>query len=125
MLIKHTTVGPSPLHGLGCFLAEPVQAGDTIWVFNPRFDLLLSPWEVDGYLPCVRDFIKHYGYLDNQQFPGWYVLHSGNDRFCNHAAEPTLRTRHLGGAQYDMVASRDLVVGDELTCNYAEYSDAP
>jgi hypothetical protein len=90
-------------------------------VFHPRFDLLLSPEEVGQYIWCMQEFIKHYGYLDKQQFPGWYVLHSGNDRFCNHSTEPTLIARHLGGCQYDMVASRDLVIGDELTCDYSEY----
>ncbi len=125
MLIRATVVQPSRLHGMGCFLAEDVRAGAVIWIFHPRFDLLLSQEEVAAYAPAFQSFVRHYGYLDQQQFPGWWVLHTGNDRFCNHSPEPTLKTRHLSGARYDMVASKDLRAGDELTCDYREYGEAP
>lgn len=125
MIIKRTIVKQSLISGagLGCFLNEDVKENDVIWKFNPRFDLLFSEDEVSVLEPAIQEFVRHYGYYDKQQFRGWWVLHSGNDRFCNHSKHPTLVAVHKGGCQYDMVASRDLYVDDELTCDYTEYED--
>lgn len=123
MLTKRTNIKPSLIAGLGCFLAEPATKGETLWVFSPRFDLLFTEEEYAQLDRVTKDFVSTYGYLDKIQFVGYWVVHTGNDRFCNHSIMPTMESVHLGGSKYIMVASRDLLIGEELTCNYSEYSD--
>jgi SET domain-containing protein len=121
MFTIKTSVRPSTISGLGAFSEQFVLKGTTVWEFNPRFDLIFSQHEVE-YLPeHQREFIKWYGYLDTQQFNGWYVLHVGNDRFTNHSETPNTVPVKLSDCQYIMIASKDINIGDEITCNYNEY----
>lgn len=121
MFTIKTSVKPSSIHGLGAFSEQFVPKGTTVWEFNPRFDVLFSEAEVASMPEHQKEFIKFYGYLDLQQFNGWWVLHIGNDRFTNHSKEPNTVPKKISACQYIMIASKDINIGDELTCDYKEY----
>ena len=106
---------------MGAFLEEPVKKYQTVWVFNPLFDLIFSQEQVKNMSKIEKELIINYGYLDTQQFNGWWVFPTGNDRFTNHSDTPNTIPIKQDDCQYIMVASEDLEIGSELTCNYSEY----
>jgi uncharacterized protein len=118
-----TTLDRSEIHGIGVFSCEKVKEGSVVWVFNPRFDLLFSVEEVESLPKVQRDLVRLYGYLDKQQFNGWYVLHVGNDRFTNHSNNPNTKPVKNADCQYVMIATKDIQAGEEITCDYSEYED--
>ena len=121
MFTVKTSIKPSKIHGMGVFLEENVVKNQKLWEFNPRFDLLFSVDEVENMCESTKELIKFYGYLDKQQFNGWHVFHSGNDRFTNHSDMPNTIPYKLEDCQYMMIASKDMNIGEELTCDYNEY----
>lgn len=112
ILVAHK-VKQSPIHGLGIFLLEPVAAGTIVWRYEPSFDTELSATFV-GSLSLEDANIV---YTHAEYFPERGVFRLGNDAdiFMNHCDHPTLLD--LGD---EMVATRDLIVGDELTCDYGK-----
>lgn len=113
MLLVRTRLGASNINGIGLFALEPIARGTPTWRYVEGFDLKLSKEFVDGMGPAGAQVI-HYGYLDDE---GLYVLCSDDARFFNHADEPN--TVSLDGLVD--VASRDIQVGEELTCDYRAF----
>lgn len=113
MLLVEHKVKPSPIHGLGIFLLQPVACGDIVWRYDSSFDTELSASFVASLSPEDADTV----YTHAEYFPEREVFRLGNDAdiFMNHSSEPTLLD--LGD---EMIATRDLFVGDELTCDYQE-----
>ncbi|TCM75897.1 SET domain-containing protein-lysine N-methyltransferase [Rhodovulum steppense] len=110
LLVKHY-VAPSPIHGLGLFLVEPVKAGQIVWKYEPTFDTeipeALLHYLLDPYAEAVRENAE---YLSAR---GVFRLGNDGDIFMNHSDQPTLVD--LGE---EMRAVRDLGSGEELTCDY-------
>ena len=122
MLIVRTEVRPSPIHGLGAFLLEPVSKGDAVWERGP-VDVEMGIDEVDALPRVAREFVREYGTF-SRLFGTWFVC--GDDaRFINHASGATATLRSTD-VQIDSVntAARDLAVGDELTIDYSTICDA-
>ena len=46
MMMCDTELRPSPIHGIGVFLLEPVKAGQLLWRFDSRIDRIYSEAEV-------------------------------------------------------------------------------
>ena len=110
LLIDHY-VAESDIHGLGVFSAQSVKRDDLTWEFNPVIDREI-PREKLSDLPdhVVEKIYKHAWYHpENNCF--W--LAADGDYFMNHSVMPTMELRGLS-----YVAARDLVIGDELTCDY-------
>jgi SET domain-containing protein len=116
MMTVPTFVAPSTIEGVGIFAAAPIRAGQAIWVFEKRLDRLLSASEVEDLSEVQRDFIGRYGY-PHMTKPGTIVLEYDNGRFMNHSDRPNTDFTHpeIG---YALI---DIVEGEELTCNYAEF----
>lgn len=115
MLFVRCEVRPSPLHGLGLFLLEPVKAGAVVWSYENRVDRLYRVASLAVLPAHVADRIRHYGYQLNADD---LVLCGDDARFINHADEPTTREDESMVFIRDTVAARDLAVGDELTEDY-------
>jgi len=112
LLVRHF-VKPSPIHGLGVFLLQTVPAGMVVWRYDPMFDIEISAHTVAKFQQEEAETIFHHAeYLTERQ-----IFRLGNDAdiFMNHSYWPSLLDRGD-----EMVASQDLEVGDELTCNYCE-----
>jgi hypothetical protein len=116
MMTIPTYVAPSVIEGVGLFASVPIRAGDCVWVLNERFDVLLTREELETLPDLQREFINRYAYWHMTR-PGILVLEFDNGRFMNHSERPNTDFRDpLKGW-----AIRDIVEGDELTCNYAEF----
>ena len=110
LLIDHY-LAESNIHGLGVFSAQSVKRDDLTWEFNPIIDREI-PKEKLSDLPdhVVARIYKHAWYHpENNCF--W--LAADGDYFMNHSVMPTMELRG-----HSFVAARDLVIGDELTCDY-------
>ena len=114
MLRVKTYIAPSRIAGIGLFADQIIPAGSITWQYDPKFDMsFFSEDLVDMPEICREDFIK-YAYFDYVQ--NKYVLCSDNQRFINHSAKPNI----ISTPMQDL-AGRDISVGEELTCDYAEY----
>ena len=110
ILIDHY-VAQSPIHGLGVFSSEIVTKGSLIWEFNAIIDRDI-PVSALASLPThvVNNIHKHaWFHPETQSF--W--LGADGDYFMNHSENPTLQINGLS-----FVASRNIEIGDELTCDY-------
>jgi uncharacterized protein len=122
MLLVRTTLGPSKIHGLGVFAAEPIAAYTVVWSFTPGFDLERDPADVDALPEHLRERLLHYGYVD--KYLTRYVLCCDDARFFNHSDEPTLVSDRSAARHGVDRAARDIAVGEELTVNYDAFESS-
>ena len=120
MLMVETELRPSPLHGIGVFLTEPVSAGQLIWRFDSRIDRIYSEAELLDMPASLQKFLRVYSTLHADH--GLWVLCGDNGRHFNHSETPS--THSLGIALGDDVAAADLPAGTELTSDYRTICDA-
>ena len=120
MLMVETELRPSPIHGLGVFITEPVNAGQLIWRFDSRIDRVFSDAELREMPARLQDYLRTYSTL-HDELKLW-VLCGDNGRHFNHSDTPN--TRSLGIAFGDDVAAADLPAGTELTSDYRTICDA-
>ncbi|HUJ85308.1 MAG TPA: SET domain-containing protein [Burkholderiales bacterium] len=117
MLQVRARLGPSPIHGLGVFAAEPIARGAEVWRFTPGFDLELDPALVGRQPERLREWLLVYGYLDPRLER--FILCCDDARFINHSAAPNLRP-DFGREPHGVdLALRDIAPGEELTVDYA------
>ena len=120
MLLVDTELRESEIHGIGVFLTEPVNAGQTIWRFDSRIDRVFSGAELTEMPERLQQFIRTYSTL-HAELDLW-VLCGDNGRHFNHSDTPN--TRSLGIAFGEDVAVADLPAGTELTSDYRTICDA-
>src|SRR4051794_33278237 len=120
MLMVETELRESPIHGIGVFLTEPVQAGQLIWRFDSRIDRVFSDREMQEMPERLQRFLRTYSTFHGEL--KMWVLCGDNGRHFNHSDQPN--TRSLGIAFGDDVAAEDLEPGTELTSDYRTICDA-
>lgn len=119
MLLVETRIGPSSIHGIGLFAAEPIPKGVVTWRFRSSFDCVLTLAEYINFPTRTRRFIDEYGCWSEHD--KMWMLCGDNARFMNHSDEPSTRSLGIGFA--DDVAARDILSGEELTCDYRTICD--
>jgi len=98
--------------GRGVRATKPIPRGTVVWA-RDVFDLVYTPDEIARFSPAHRALLQTHGY---RMLDGRTVLCADAGRFINHSCDPSIR-----GINDDvMVAIRDLDIGDEITCDYAE-----
>lgn len=120
MLMVETELRPSPVHGIGVFLTEPVSTGQLIWRFDSRLDRIFSDWEMREMPERLRTYLRTYSTLNNEL--KLWVLCGDNGRHFNHSDSPNTSSR--GIAFGDDIAAMDLSPGTELTSDYRTICDA-
>jgi SET domain-containing protein len=116
MLLISTYLAPSSIEGIGVFAGEPIARGRLVWNLNPKFDVFVHPYEMEGLPPHMQDFVARYSY-PHLEMPGVVIVDSDNGRFMNHSLSPNTDFR-IFDKGYALV---DIAAGDELTCNYHEF----
>jgi SET domain-containing protein len=116
MLLVPTYVGPSAIEGVGVFAAEPIAAGTLIWLLEPMLDRLVHKDDVPALPPAMQAFINRYGYASGDD-PDFIILELDHGRYMNHSLEPNSRFDTPDGG----FALRDIVVGEEITCDYGDF----
>lgn len=115
MLLVRTFIAVSRIEGVGLFAGEPIGKGRRLWKSDPAFDLLVPIERYRSSPPALRDLFERYAYPSSER-PGFLVYEIDNGRFMNHAERPNTDFSGVGGR-----ALADIAVGEELTCNYAEF----
>lgn len=115
MLFVRTVVRPSPIEGLGLFSAEPIiPAGEIIYRWDERLAWTCTEAEFRNLPMAARKHVERYGWRDIPS--GRWRASVDNSRFINHS--PTPNTVHRENGQF---ALRDILPGEEITENYAEF----
>ena len=121
MLMIATYLDRSTINGIGIFTAEPVKRGQIIWKFNPAIDLVFTArqWKnkLELVTPQAREALHRYSYKSNNK----YYLCNDNSQFMNHSE--ALNNVINNSISDTMYAAREIDIGEELLCNYFEYSD--
>jgi len=115
MLLVYARVRASEIHGMGLFAEQFIPAGTVVWHFTPGFDVEIPEWSMESLSPAAKKQVLHYA----EYYPAErkFVLSSDDDRFTNHSdsANTARFDRNM-----DMVATRDIQEGEEITCSYHE-----
>jgi uncharacterized protein len=119
MMMVETELRPSPIHGIGVFLAEPVKAGQVIWRFDSRIDRIYSEAEMATLPARMQNFIRTYSTW-HEGLRLW-ILCGDNGRHFNHSNMPNTISEGIGFG--DDVAMHDLPAGAELTSDYTTICD--
>ena len=103
------------MHGLGLFADQFIPKGTSVWALHKSFDLELTQQEIDSLPEPARIQVERYGYL----LPSGKQILCGDDaRFMNHDDNANLCCPLDNDVSY---AVRDILPGEEITCNYAEF----
>ena len=119
MLMVKTFLKFSDIHGVGCFTAEDIKAGDIVWKFDPVLDIELPESALKSLPPSVISFFQMYSYGQKNGNEKTYILCGDHARHMNHSSEPNLL--ESGDENAYNIAARDIKAGEELTCNYNEF----
>jgi len=120
MMMVETELKPSPIHGIGVFLLQPVRKGDLIWRFDSRIDRVYTEDEIATVPDHVQRFLRTYSTW--HATTGLWVLCGDNGRHFNHSEAPS--TVSDGISFGTDVAAEDLPAGSELTSNYHTICDS-
>jgi hypothetical protein len=119
MMLVETELRPSPIHGTGVFLLQPVSKGDLIWRFDARIDRVYTEAEIAALPEHMQRFLRTYSTW--HQATELWVFCGDNGRHFNHSDEPTTVSNAIAFGE-DRAAA-DLPAGTELTSDYRTICD--
>ena len=121
MLNVTTYLDRSPVHGIGLFAGEVIEAGTVVWEFNPAVDLVysLAQWEEMRTAISAESFANMRRLSFKESGKIYFCL--DNAQFMNHS-ETSDNVGHYESLDR-MEALRKISRGEELLCNYRSYSD--
>ncbi len=99
------------------FATARIPRGTIVWT-QDGLDQVFSPDALATLPPTLLVVVDRYAHLDGAQNR---ILCWDEGRYINHDCDPSLR----GVGPWFQVARRDLVAGDQLTCDYAECNIDP
>ena len=119
MLMVETELRPSPIHGVGVFLLQPVRQGELIWRFDSRIDRVYTEEELETFPEHMRRFLRIYSTWHEPT--RLWVLCGDNARHFNHSDTPTTLSNAISFGE-DRAAT-DLPADAELTSDYRTICD--
>lgn len=121
MLNVKTYLGPSTVAGTGLFAGEIIKKGKVIWSYNSLVDITYSESDWKNLKETISEQsferVQNYCYKEKEK----YIVCTDGAQFMNHSTElcNTQNSKDL----LKMFATRDIKKGEELFCDYFEYSD--
>ena len=115
MFIVRTSLRPSPIQGLGCFVEEPIRKGQVVWQFDPRLDIRIPFDELSSYPLAIQEHFRTYATVEMLDGQKVLVYCADLSKHMNHSDSPNL---YDTPDNMQEIAVRDIEVGEELTCNY-------
>ena len=121
MLTVKTYLDRSSIHGIGLFADQFVGKDEIVWEFNPYVDLVYDEksWLqlLENISPASLSTLRRLSFKEN----GSFFLCIDNAQFMNHS--PNCANVYQIHEKNIMKAGKDIHRGEELLCNYFEYSD--
>lgn len=123
MLTVETTLGPSKIHGLGLYAAQPIEKGTLVSYYNSQFDRALDFSRLAPGSEVTNKFIAKYVFkMENSS-----ILFGDDARFINHALVSNLGYVYMLNSAwssfYNFIALQDIPSGTELTLNYHDFDE--
>lgn len=106
----------SPIHGIGLFAAEAIDARRRIYTPNKLLDVNLTTDEYFQLSKREQEDVQYYGYF-NKYSGAWHVAFDPI-RFLNHGDEGIANVTQ--DEAMVMTAVRDIIKGEELLQDYTE-----
>lgn len=120
MLLVKTKIGPSKIQGIGLFANQFIPKGTRISKYQPNFDLIVEKNELNQLSKTGREQFTKYAYLNKTTQK--YVLCFDDARYFNHSDNPNcIEIESPNDSEGINIANRDIIKGEELTCNYKEF----
>ncbi len=119
MLLVKSFLKFSEIHGVGCFTAEDIKAGQIVWKLDPILDTEFDETFLKNSHPAVIEFMNTYAYGQRNGSKKTFILCGDHARHMNHSDSPNLVEAGDGNA-YNL-AIRDIKAGEELTCDYLAF----
>ena len=121
MFIIKTYIDKSNIHGNGVFAGENIKKGQVVWKFNKVLDKKISVKTFNSLEENIKYFVEKNGYLDSKN--KFYFISGDNDIYSNHSENPNLieSDNINNNLTKDLIAVRDINIGEELTQNYLDY----
>ena len=117
----------SKIRGIGLFADEFIPKGTKVWEYTNWFDFSLGKEQVDKLSDAARKQFLNYAYLSKET--GKYVLCSDDARFFNHQNIENTTCVVPKNPEFkdalECFSTRDIMEGEELTCNYYEFDVDP
>lgn len=117
MLLVKSFLKFSEIHGVGCFTAEKISAGQIVWKRDPILDVEINAKTIETFHPAVQSFLHVYAYGQIRGSTKTYILCGDHARHMNHSLNPNL----LESGDGNNIAARDIAAGEELTCDYTTF----
>ena len=118
MLLIAVRVKPSAIHGLGLFTVDRIPRGTAIWRIAPGFDQEIGPESFAALPEVTQSHVRWFAWKHRQT--GRWILSGDHACFMNHDPQPN--TGLPSGDSGEVTrALRDLLPGEELTCDYREF----
>jgi hypothetical protein len=106
--------------GFGIFAAKPFPSGQPILV-DEDGDYYRTSYSYAQVMAFGLDLVQHCFQIDHDRY---LLPHGSIDDLINHSCSPTAGIR-LTGKGYELLALRDVQVGEELTYDYSTYIANP
>lgn len=121
MLVVSTYIEKSDIDGLGLFAGQDIEKGDIIWFLDPSVDHVFSNEEFENMKTTLssenRERFMKWSFTRKN---GSIILPADNAKFENHSNNPN----QICNGKYDL-ASRKILKGEEITCDYRQFEDKP
>lgn len=116
----HYRLGPSRVHGVGCFAEQDIPEGALIACASP-WDVTLTTQAFEALPEDDQREVRHHGHFD--KVDGLWHVDFAMTRFANHSSCPNVRQEYDAQRRYRIVALRDIACGEELLIDYADFED--
>jgi len=120
-----TVLKESQIEGIGLFANQDILKGTCVWEFKEGFDLEIDPAMTLSLSNHSREQFLKYAYLSKKS--NNYILCFDDARFFNHCDSPNVSCHpNVDSLIEDIcIANRDILKGEELTCNYLDFDAGP
>ena len=121
MLVIPTYIEKSEIDGLGLFAAKDIEAGEVTWYLDPSIDLVIPKDIFVNILDVLKNVeqkerLEKWSYTRKDDI----IFCVDNSKFINHSNTPNIKCE----GQYD-VATRNILKGEEITCDYRQFETDP
>lgn len=123
MLYVSTELKPSRIHGIGIFTTQRIPKFGLVWRFNPQLDVVLFHGILPELNSIASECLRKYTY-NSPSRPGILVLCFDDARFMNFGTPSNLELGSLSCQENDLIAARDIEVGEEITAPMCSDLDA-